>query len=1113
MTDRRFSSLTAKVPAAGSAMPFTDAGDGKDYKIDPSTLAKTSDIASKADQSALTAEITARTNQDTTLNGNDIASGAVVGSNIVLTLKNSAQISINVSSLLADIKLQSGVYNASTKAFDFTLSDSSTVSVPAADLLPVNVQQSIQGNGAGTALSLVGDSASPGNLKLYGTDAAGARGFYAALQLGSATPVINGVAASGSATAAAKEDHVHPTDTTRAATAAIGIAGTDENLGTIVDDFTALTATETVKSAVQKLTGRSMIDLRGHMEDLGPIKAGMLVTGSSSALTLASTSGRVRRPNGGAFVVTNHASQATVTFATYKRDGLVASGITAVPVTNYDAAGTLTLLSTATRAQIMRLYAHRSTANTFALLYGQTEYSNFTNAAAALETDQVIVPAGLADYIEIARIVVRRDALNFASTATTRILSTDKFGEIGGSASDSPLMVGATASVAGASGSVPAPAAGDDSKLLRGDGTWQTVVSDAKDWAANTPVQAKEIRVVNVQGVATYFHSLSARTTGAAFDQAESAFWIRIAQASVGAFVPNELRVAGQQILESGLSYQANSSGTTGATFSADIANWTALSPIGATGNRVDLANFTANGSAGTAAATVDVATILNFPQTTAGITVTLPNPTTATTHKTLVLENTGTADIAVSGAASGSDTLVVPANGGVRQTGWNGTRWAAVSAANVVASKAYASRGGIQSGLSTGTVVTWPTPSLLLGSDITFDAGTSRFTLKAGKTYGIEADCGGIVAGAANGSGVNYIGLELFNVTANARIGRTQFKNFVPSNYASSALYEGESDGPALAYITPTVDTTIDFRVLVIGGVTGISGGTGQFINDSNAQRAYIKIEAVAGLMEISGVAADFMYAQSTGAIATDPFPTTNGSNAATSAFEFGDTANRKSSGGSIVQIDDKTFSVTGGMFDVDVSMGSLALSAAFQYSVVDITAGPTAGVPVGRGGQVIPVNQAASATSEPNARALIDANGTTRTFQVRMTAGTLPTGYDGGAQFSPRIRIDKLGGTPLNMSAYSKTNDQTASGYFDIGAMRINWGRASNVSSITFPGPFKSGTIPSVTVTPETSGPVSGVQSAPPTSINFSAGVVNTQTNSWTTNGWAWMAIGQKP
>ena len=42
---------------------------------------------------------------------------------------------------------------------------------------------------------------------------------------------------------------------------------------------------------------------------------------------------------------------------------------------------------------------------------------------------------------------------------------------------ENTAMTGATASTAGTAGLAPAPAAGDETKYLRGDGTWQTVSS------------------------------------------------------------------------------------------------------------------------------------------------------------------------------------------------------------------------------------------------------------------------------------------------------------------------------------------------------------------------------------------------------------------------------------------------------------------------------------------------------------------------------------------------------------------------------------------------------------------------------------------------------------
>jgi len=96
----------------------------------------------------------------------------------------------------------------------------------------------------------------------------------------------------------------------------------------------------------------------------------------------------------------------------------------------------------------------------------------------------------------------------------------------------------------------------------------------------------------------------------------------------------------------------------------------------------VSIANMAANGSIGTAAATVNIASRIAFSQTTSGITATLPD---AAMRKTIPLENIGTADIAVGGSATGSDTITVPA-GGVREMAWNGSAWRAVSPASSVA-------------------------------------------------------------------------------------------------------------------------------------------------------------------------------------------------------------------------------------------------------------------------------------------------------------------------------------------------------------------------------------------------------------------------------------------
>ena len=45
------------------------------------------------------------------------------------------------------------------------------------------------------------------------------------------------------------------------------------------------------------------------------------------------------------------------------------------------------------------------------------------------------------------------------------------------------IFVGATSAVAGVKGIVPEPQAGDDSKLLKGDGSWGAVTSSNIDWS------------------------------------------------------------------------------------------------------------------------------------------------------------------------------------------------------------------------------------------------------------------------------------------------------------------------------------------------------------------------------------------------------------------------------------------------------------------------------------------------------------------------------------------------------------------------------------------------------------------------------------------------------
>ena len=87
----------------------------------------------------------------------------------------------------------------------------------------------------------------------------------------------------------------------------------------------------------------------------------------------------------------------------------------------------------------------------------------------------------------------------------------------------------------------------------------------------------------------------------------------------------------------------------------------------------VTLTNFAANAAIGTAAATVNVASTLIIPQTTAGITVTLPSPTNTQAGRLLFVENTGTADLIIDSSKVGKGTML--------PFQWSGTAWIPVAA------------------------------------------------------------------------------------------------------------------------------------------------------------------------------------------------------------------------------------------------------------------------------------------------------------------------------------------------------------------------------------------------------------------------------------------------
>lgn len=85
------------------------------------------------------------------------------------------------------------------------------------------------------------------------------------------------------------------------------------------------------------------------------------------------------------------------------------------------------------------------------------------------------------------------------------------------------VMAGATADAAGASGLVPAPAAGEQDKFLRGDGTWAAALSDKQSTALDK-VDALETRVGSIE---TNYNNLIKDAPEALDTLKEIADWIK----------------------------------------------------------------------------------------------------------------------------------------------------------------------------------------------------------------------------------------------------------------------------------------------------------------------------------------------------------------------------------------------------------------------------------------------------------------------------------------------------------------------------------------------------------------------------------------------------------
>jgi hypothetical protein len=140
--------------------------------------------AATAAASALTAATAA-----TTAAAGKVASAERSGNNVILKDAAGNTLStIALGDLAVDVKAD-GVSIDGNFVMTLSLTDGTTKTVDLRTLKAVNTTYSITGNGDSSHLQLVGDAATPGPRKAYGTNAAGTKGFWRAPYTWESTPV------------------------------------------------------------------------------------------------------------------------------------------------------------------------------------------------------------------------------------------------------------------------------------------------------------------------------------------------------------------------------------------------------------------------------------------------------------------------------------------------------------------------------------------------------------------------------------------------------------------------------------------------------------------------------------------------------------------------------------------------------------------------------------------------------------------------------------------------------------------------------------------------------------------------------------------------------------
>jgi len=215
------------------------------------------------------------------------------------------------------------------------------------------------------------------------------------------------------------------------------------------------------------------------------------------------------------------------------------------------------------------------------------------------------------------------------------------------------------------------------------------------------------------------------------------------------------------------------------------------------------IANLVSGGVIGTAVATVDINNVFLINQTTAGRTITFPNPTNATLSQVITIKANSTASLIAYGRiinAGDSNSFL-----------WNGSAWSSIGS-----SFSYMTgynNATYSTNVDVGDHIKFDSIYNNEGSDITLDISTTytttlnvasigRITLKAGKTYSLW----GCLNNAASAS---YGSHKWVNSDSGVAISLTS--SGAPP---IATTFDRLPGAGAFCFFTPSVDTRVELQI-----------------------------------------------------------------------------------------------------------------------------------------------------------------------------------------------------------------------------------------------------------------------------------------------------------